>query len=206
MFHTRQEHVWLRSEGVRRSDENLMGETGPISANQLWPWYFQRATEQGISGIARSIVRPSDTNETWRQRKYGTRWTGQSTCSTWFATRLSIENDRRRKRSGWHALQPGGRGERDSARRFQCNVTCCSITRDGRRFLRKVCRSSVWALRINHYLVDFNLWSLLETYCLYILCVVNWVGHDSSLDISWHPFLMSSVIMWGHNVVFRLVY
>ena len=37
------------------------------------------------------------------------------------------------------------------------------------------------------------------------MCVVNWVRHDSILDISWHPFLMSSVIMWGHNVVVRLI-
>ena len=40
-------------------------------------------------------------------------------------------------------------------------ITCAeeaySNTRDGRRFLRKVYRSSVWALRINQYLVYFNL-------------------------------------------------
>ena len=33
----------------------------------------------------------------------------------------------------------------------------CSNTIYGRRFMRKVYRSSVWALRINQYLVDFNL-------------------------------------------------
>ena len=33
----------------------------------------------------------------------------------------------------------------------------CANTRYGRRFLRKVYRSSVWALRINQYLVYFNL-------------------------------------------------
>ena len=32
----------------------------------------------------------------------------------------------------------------------------CSNTRDGRSFLWKVYRSSVWALWINQYLVDFN--------------------------------------------------
>ena len=37
MFRTRQERVRLRTEGVRRSYENLMGETGPIRGNQLWP-------------------------------------------------------------------------------------------------------------------------------------------------------------------------
>ena len=88
----------------------------------------------------------------------------------------------------------------------KCLLVICSNTRDRRRFLRKVYRSSVWALRIKQYLVDFNLWSLVETYCLYILCVINSVRHEISLEISWHPFLMSSVIMWGHNVVVRLVY
>ena len=41
---------------------------------------------------------------------------------------------------------------------------------------------------------------------IYVLGVVNWVRHDRSLEISWHPFLMSSVIIWGHNLVIRLIY
>ena len=42
---------------------------------------------------------------------------------------------------------------------LQDNMSC-SNTRDRRRFLWKVYRSSVWALWINRYLVDSNLWSL----------------------------------------------
>ena len=38
-----------------------------------------------------------------------------------------------------------------------CAEEACSNKRDGRSFLWKVYRSSVWALWINQYLVDFNL-------------------------------------------------
>ena len=59
----------------------------------------------------------------------------------------------------------------------------CSNKRDGRTFVWKISRSSVWALWTNQYLVDFNLWSLVEIYC-YVLCLDNRVWLDISLDIS----------------------